>query len=78
MFFLSLQAFFNKDFLPGKRIQARIIHEGGIGGRSGCEDLNLFGRDLQLLIYEFFHLSHIIEATSRMRGNQVIGQELSF
>ena len=79
--FLALLAagvFLHEEGLAGEGIEFGIVHEAGVGGRGGGEDLHLLGVDLQLLAGEVAHALHIGFAAAGMGGNQVIGEKLAF
>ena len=62
--FLFQGTFFHKYFLPGKGMDPRGIHQGGIGGRGGRENLHLFGTDTKFPAYELLELLHMIPCYS--------------
>lgn len=78
--FLALFAtrvFLDKDGLECEGVEFGVVHQGGVGGGSGGEDLHLLGVEAQLLADEAFEALHVSLGTAGVSGNEVVGEELA-
>ncbi len=63
--FLAARVLFHEDRTAGEGVQFGVIHQAGIGGGGGGEDLHLFRVDMQFLAGEVFQAQHVLTRCSR-------------
>lgn len=80
-FFLALfsgRIFFHKQEGAGEGVLFSAVHERGIGGGGGGEDLHLLGRNVETVTGEAFQGRHVGEGAAGVGRHEIIGQKLRF